>query len=394
MSTHNATKIGVATATIVGMNAMIGSGIFSAPEAIALSVGPAGILTYLFVVFAVLFMALSFARLAELFPQEGSFYTYAKQWGGHTAGLIASGAYFIGLTVAMGLLCKIAGLHLVSFFPQLSAHFLGSTVLALLVALNMFGVALSELGQHILIICTTFPIIATIIACLWNGNIENLTPFAPFGLGNIMQATKIAIFGFFGFESAASLFNVVKNPSKNVPKAVTYSVIIVGALYTVFIGSLIFAVPLGYFATGMQLPDMLSKIFYQSPYFIFSIRISILSAILGTVHSMIWGSASLFGFLTKKINSSFNISPAGSVACVGVFIFTTFSKLHDINLFFDLTALFLITALIMAMTTLLTLKSEWQSGNNAKTILGIVTATTIFYFAGEGLVQALIKIVG
>lgn len=394
MSTHNATKIGVATATIVGMNAMIGSGIFSAPEAIALSVGPAGILTYIFVVFAVLFMALSFARLAELFPQEGSFYTYAKQWGGNTGGLIASGAYFIGLTVAMGLLCKIAGLHLVSFFPQLSAHFLGTIVLALLIILNMFGVALSELGQHILIICTTFPIVATIIACLWNGDSQNLTPFAPFGLGNIMQATKIAIFGFFGFESAASLFNVVKDPSKNVPKAVTYSVIIVGALYTVFIGSLIFAVPLGYFATGMQLPDILSKIFYQSPWFIFSIRISILSAILGTVHSMIWGSASLFGFLAQKINRSLKISPAVSVACVGVFIFTTFSTLHDINLFFDITALFLITALIMAMITLLTIKSEWVSGNNTKTVLGIVTATTIFYFAAEGLVQALIKIVG
>ncbi len=394
MSTHNATKIGVATATIVGMNAMIGSGIFSAPKAIALSVGPAGILTYIFVVFAVLFMALSFARLAELFPQEGSFYTYAKQWGGNTGGLIASGAYFIGLTVAMGLLCKIAGLHLVSFFPQLSAHCLGTIVLALLIILNMLGVALSELGQHILIICTTFPIVATIIACLWNGDSQNLTPFAPFGLGNIMQATKIAIFGFFGFESAASLFNVVKDPSKNVPKAVTYSVIIVGALYTVFIGSLIFAVPLGYFATGMQLPDILSKIFYQSPWFIFSIRISILSAILGTVHSMIWGSASLFGFLTQKINRSLKISPAVSVACVGVFIFTTFSTLHDINLFFDITALFLITALIMAMITLLTIKSEWQSGNNTKTVLGIVTATTIFYFAAEGLVQALIKIVG
>lgn len=394
MSTHNATKIGVATATIVGMNAMIGSGIFSAPEAIALSVGPAGILTFLFVAFAVLFMALSFARLAQLFPQEGSFYTYAKQWGGNTAGLIASGAYFIGLTVAMGLLCKVAGLYLAPFFPQYSPHALGSIILALLVILNMFGVALSQMGQHILIICTTFPIIATIIACLWNGNAQNLTPFAPFGFGNIMQATKVAIFGFFGFESAASLFNVVKDPSKNVPKAVTYSVIIVGTLYTVFIGSLIFAIPLGYFATGMQLPDILSTIFNQSPWFILSIRISILSAILGTVHSMIWGSASLFSFLACKINNECRIAPAVSVASVGVLIFITFNTLHDIYLFFDITALCLITAFIMALSTLLTIKAEWLSGNNIKTVIGIMTAATIFYFAAEGLVQALAKIVG
>lgn len=392
MSTHNTAKIGVATATIVGMNAMIGSGIFSAPEAIALSVGPAGILTYIFVVFAVWFMALSFARLAALFPQEGSFYTYAKQWGGKTAGLIASGAYFIGLIVAMGLLSKMAGFYSASLFPNVSAQFLGKIILALLIILNMFGVALSELGQHILIVCTTFPIVATIIACLWNGSTANLTPFAPFGYGNIMEATRIAIFGFFGFESAASLFAVVKNPDKNVPRAVTYSIIIVGILYTLFIGSLIFAIPLQYFATGMQLPDILSNIFYQSPWFIFSIRISILSAILGTIHSMIWGSASLFGFLTKKINSSLSIAPATSVASVGLLIFIAFNTLNDLNLFFNITALFIITALIMSMITLLTLKSEWKSGNNIKTVIGIITATTILYFAAQGLVQALTKL--
>lgn len=392
MSTHNAHKIGVATATIVGMNAMIGSGIFSAPEAIALSVGPAGILTYVFVVFAVWFMALSFARLAALYPQEGSFYTYAKQWGGKTAGLIASSAYLVGLVVAMGLLCKMAGQYTQPFFPGVQAQLLGKIILALLIILNMFGVALSELGQHILIICTTFPIVATIIACLWNGSIENLTPFAPFGYGNIMQATRIAVFGFFGFESAASLFNVVKNPDKNVPRAVTYSIIIVGILYTLFIGSLIFAIPLQFFATGMQLPDILSHIFYQSPWFIFAIRISILSAILGTIHSMIWGSASLFGFLAKKINPSLLLAPATSVGCVGLLIFIAFNSLNDLNLFFNITALCIITALLMSMITLLTMPSEWKSGNNKKTIIGMVTAMIIFYFAAEGLVQALTKL--
>lgn len=392
MSTHNAQKIGVATATIVGMNAMIGSGIFSAPEAIALSVGPAGILTYLFVVVAVWFMALSFARLAALFPQEGSFYTYAYQWGGRTAGLIAGGSYFIGLVVAMGLLSKMAGYYAASFFPASNAYLLGKIILALLVILNMFGVALSEVGQHILILCTTFPIVATIVACLWNGSIENFIPFAPFGYGNIMQATRIAIFGFFGFESAASLFNVVQNPDKNVARAVTYSIVIVGILYTLFIGSLIFAIPLTFFATGMQLPDILSNIFYQSPWFIFSIRISILSAILGTIHSMIWGSASLFRFLIQKISPSYSLTPATSVGSVGLLIFIAFNTLNDLSIFFNITALCIICALLMAMITLLTIPSEWKSGKNIKTVIGVITALIIFYFAAEGLVQALTKL--
>src|SRR5918996_1117742 len=93
MSTQSSPKIGVTTATIVGMNAMIGAGIFTAPAALASSVGPAGIVLYAGVVLAVWCMALSLARLASLYPEEGSFYVYAKQWGGHWIGLLASGLY-------------------------------------------------------------------------------------------------------------------------------------------------------------------------------------------------------------------------------------------------------------------------------------------------------------
>ena len=57
MSTENSQKIGVRTATIVGMNAIIGAGIFSMTCSLASGVGPAGILSYLFAFFTVWFIA-------------------------------------------------------------------------------------------------------------------------------------------------------------------------------------------------------------------------------------------------------------------------------------------------------------------------------------------------
>ena len=191
MSSSSNIKIGVATATIIGMNAMIGAGIFTAPAAMASNVGPAGIIAYFMVVVAVWFMAQSLARLAYLFPQEGSFYTYAKQWGGHTVGLIASASYFIGLLVAMGLLVRVASSFLSDFFPSISSTTLGLITLSGLVALNMFGVVLSELGQHILIICTVFPLIATTLICFFHADWHNLVPFAPYGFGNVFKATRV-----------------------------------------------------------------------------------------------------------------------------------------------------------------------------------------------------------
>jgi basic amino acid/polyamine antiporter, APA family len=394
MSSNSSQKIGVATATIVGMNAMIGAGIFSVPAALGSDVGPAGLITYLFVIIAVWFMGSSMARLAQLYPEEGSFYAYASQWGGHLLGLISAGAYLIGLIIAMGLLCQMTGDYLHVTFPNISSFALGIIVLLGLVVFNMVGVTLSKAGQMILICCTIFPILATTILCLLNGNSNNFHPFMPYGLTNVFMATKAVIFGFFGFEAAASLFTIVEDPQKNVPRALMYAIALVGMLYFTFVGSIIFAVPLTFLQDkAVPLSSILGSMFPNYPWIVGLIHFSILSAIMGTVHSMIWSSSSLlFAFLKKFKNPLIKkgiatnaITNHTTILIIGFFIFITFATFKSVDLFFSLTALFIIFAFIMSMITLLTLKSEWQSGQNVKTILGLITAFIIFYFAFEGL---------
>jgi len=394
MSTPETTKIGLTTATIIGMNAMIGSGIFTAPAAIASYVGPAGIIAYIFVVLSVWCLALSLARLASLFPQDGSFYTYARQWGGHYVGLLAASLYIFGLVVAMGLLCQVTGMYLHSLFPSISPSMLGFAVLVALVALNLCGVALSELGQQILIVTTVFPLLAIIGLCLTKASLSNLTPFAPYGFGNIFKATKIVVFGFFGYECAASLFNLVENPAKNVPKALTYSIGIVGILYTLFIAAIILATPLGLFINPcIPLSDTLAQVFPDYGWLLIIIHIAILSAIIGTIHSMIWSSSALLLSLVRTMDPALarGLSPLdpaahrASVLVIGASILTTFTLISDINLFFSLTAMCIIAAQILSLITLLTRTEEWQSGQNIITVVGICTALTIFYFAAEGI---------
>ena len=373
-------KIGIATATIIGMNAMIGAGIFSAPATLASNVGPAGILAYIFVVVSVWFMAQSIARVAYLFPEEGSFYTYAKQWGGHNFGVLVNTSYLCGLLIAMGLLAQLAGVYLHHFFPTTSPNILGIGALSGLIILNMFGVVLSQLGQHILICCTVFPLLATTIMCLSKTDFSLLTPFAPFGFANVLKATRVVIFGFFGFECAASLFNIVENPKKNVPKALTYSIILIGFLYTFFIGSIILSTPLKYFSSAATpLSEVLNIIFPNNSWIITIIHASILSAILGTIHSMIWASSSLFISFIKLLKNTYAknvikkniLNQRTSVLFIGAAITLSYINFKNLNLFFNLTALFIVFAYVSSMVTLLTIKKEWKSGQNIKTLFGI-----------------------
>ncbi len=398
MATDQKQTIGVSTATIVGMNAMIGAGIFTLPTALGAYIGPAGILTTLLVTVAVWFMALSIARLASLFPQAGSFYTYTSQWGGHIMGLISSGSYLLGLLIGMGLLCRMAGAYLHHYVPLVSITNLALIILTTLTILNMCGVALSEVGQYILIFCTVLPLVITTILCFMKANIANLFPFAPYGYKNVLLATREIIFSFFGFESAASLIPRMKDPQRNVPKALTYSIVAVGLIYLTFITSLILAVPINLFSNPETLvTDPLGKIFPNSTWILHIVNFSILSAILGTLHSMIWSSSSLAMSLIKlfksprikKLVQTNVITNQKIVFIAGLLILMSFLTFKG-NQFFYFTALFVVFAYITSIFTLLTIKSEWKTKQIFIAIMGLLTAIIIFLFALQGIIQTIV----
>ena len=187
-------------ATIAGVNAMIGAGIFINPSTLQQTVGPAAIITYAGVIIAVWVMALALARVAALYPKEGAFYTYAAEWGGPAMGIIASCAYIGGLTLAMSILTRVVAFELGYYFPAVRFELLGLITLWALIALNMAGAILTKAGQMVLIILTIAPVLLIIALCLLKADFNNLTPFMPFGYASLVYAIKSVIFGFFGFE--------------------------------------------------------------------------------------------------------------------------------------------------------------------------------------------------
>ncbi len=392
-------KIGLRTATIVGMNAMIGAGIFSVPAALGASVGPAGLVTYAFVILAVWCMGSAMAQLAQHYPQEGSFYTYARQWGGRKIGLLAAGFYLVGLVIAMGHLTHTIGLYLQHYFPELSAFGLGLVALLLLTVFNMVGVHLSQAGQVLLICTTAFPLIVITLLCLTHGSWNNFVPFVPFGWHSVFSAARVVIFGFLGFECAASLFHVVEHPQKNVPRALVMAIILVGVLYIFFVGSLIFAVPLGYFLdSSVPISETLAQVFPEHPWLFQLIHFSIFSAVFGTVHSMIWSAGSLLSAFIRQISQSDAQPPMShrvhrfiddrlSVLLIAIGIFIAYVTLDDPGLFFDLTALFIVFAFMLSMGALLLKHINQTPWQRIQTIIGLITAGAILYFAAENVVK-------
>ena len=67
------------------------------------------------------------------------------------------------------------------------------------------------------------------------------------------------------------------------------------------------------------------------------------------------------------------------------------TTIKNMDLFFDFTALFIVFAYTASMITLLTIKKEWKSGQNIKTLLGIGTALLMMFFAAQDIFKQVTK---
>lgn len=397
MQTKNQPKIGLLTATVISMNAMIGAGIFTTPANLAHTVGPAGILTYAFVIIAVLCMALSFAWLAERYPQEGSFYTYAKQWGGHTMGVISASSYALGVSIAMGLIAKMAANYLHVYIPSISVTLLGTGLIGLITLLNVSGVRFMQVGQFVLLGCTLFALMSTTLIGFMNADISNLTPFMPHGFSSVLSATSTAIFAFFGFESAASLFNIVENPHRTVPRALVASIVIVGTIYLAFISGILLSIPSNFFPTAStSVAQALIEKFPRYSWLGNAIGAAILTALLGVLQSMHYSVSSLILSFSKFLRTTQLRTFAHSthsfkiiLIALGSFIFLNFIAIDSMSLFFNLVSVLIVFAFATSMLTLVLKPTRLSLGQKAIVLLGLMTSLLILGVAFSGVLAAL-----
>lgn len=389
-------KIGLLTATVISINAMLGAGIFLLPRKMALLCGPVGILTTMCVAATVWFIGYCIARVATNIPGEGSFYLYTKQWGGHRLGLIVSALYIIGLTIAMGLLFRTAGDYLHHYFPSTDPLYLGAALWAIVVALNISGAHFSSIGQRILIVTTVVPLVLVTILCFSNAHISYLIPFAPYGYTNALLATRLIIFGFFGFESIAALVSHLHNPQRNMPRALMLAIAAVGILYICFLSSFFLSIPLQIFSSTSTIPQALGYLFPQSTWLLEVINIAILSALIGCSHSIIWGVSNLTLSLMKSFNNNIGLIARNqpqrmqklAVIVVGLGILLSFITLSS-DQFFCFTALCVVTAYGATIITLLTIKKERTIKNLIIITLALLGVLMILGIAIEGIATSM-----
>jgi APA family basic amino acid/polyamine antiporter len=218
-------SLGLFDATAISVGAIIGAGIFVVTGIAAGLAGSALIISMLLAAVISLFTALSFAELTAWQPKEGSIYEYAYQLISPLAGFLVGWMWmlsniFAGATVSLAFAHYLTGL-----FPFLPAHWLAAILCNAFAALNFFGIRQSARLNNMIVVAKLLILTFFVVFGLAHMKMAHFVPFAPFRVGILYSACFI-FFAYGGFARVAIVADEIKDPRRNVPRAILLSLAI------------------------------------------------------------------------------------------------------------------------------------------------------------------------
>ncbi len=242
MVSHNLERsLGLYPTMMISMGAMIGSGIFVLPALGYKKAGPAVILAYVISALVVLPAALSKAEMATAMPEAGGTYLYIDRALGPLFGTIAGLGSWFSLTFKSSFALMGLGAYLLLFAPiaQESIKLVALGLGLIVVLLNISGTELSGRVQAIIVSLVVVGLVGYTINAGVYADYSRLTPFVTHGSWGVITAAAFVFVSFAGVTKIASIAEEVKNPGKNLPRAMLGSMGIMTAIYVAVVGAIV-----------------------------------------------------------------------------------------------------------------------------------------------------------
>lgn len=233
-------KLGLFSIVLLGINAIVGTGIFLLPNQAYAEVGVMSIVVIIFDAFLVISIALCFAEMGGMYKNNGGPYLYAKDAFGEFVGfevgimkwaisIIAWAAMAMGFPTALGAVWAPAQNPLVQKVIAIS-------ILVLLGIMNIMGVKISKIMNNIVTTGKLIPLILFVTVGIFFIKGENfVNPVAENGevvlKGTFGSAALLIFYAFTGFESIGVAAGDMDNAKKNVPLAICVVLVLVAIIY-------------------------------------------------------------------------------------------------------------------------------------------------------------------
>jgi APA family basic amino acid/polyamine antiporter len=268
-------QIGLKTATALIVGEIIAVGIFLTPAGMAKALGSPFWLLVVWVLMAALSLcgALCFGELAVRFPEAGGGYAYLREIYG--PGLAFLYGWMALLVMDPGLTAAIAtgaasyvgyGLHLSARGNQLVAI----AAIVLLALANIRGVKLGALFVRWLTFLKV-GFLGGMVLLAFVGHMGHWSNFVPFvaqhpGSKPLPEALAIGLvgsfFAFAGWWDVSKVAGEVRDPSRTMPRAFVYGLLIVATVYILTSAAFVYLVPMQDVTNGQAFAAQIGEVLF------------------------------------------------------------------------------------------------------------------------------------
>jgi len=226
---------------IISLAAMIGSGLFVLPSFAAAVMGPGIWLAFLLAGLVVLPGAISKSELASTMPESGGSYVYIERTFGPLLGTISG----LGLWASFLLKSAFALVGFSAYMYAVTTYFdtsmdtmtVAMAALVLITVLNILGIKKVKSFQTPILAITTILLLIICVIQLFDPNTDFSRPID--GAVNItnddpqllLEAAALVFVAFAGIIKVGAIGGEVKNPQKNLPYGILWSLLLVTILY-------------------------------------------------------------------------------------------------------------------------------------------------------------------
>jgi basic amino acid/polyamine antiporter, APA family len=219
-------QVGLAGAVAIGLASMLGAGVFVVFRDVAAVSGSLQHVSLSLAALVAILNASSIYQLAKSQSRAGGVYSYSRIYVSDTTSFIAGSSFVLG---KIGSIAAISLVFEEYVFPGWQGV---AAVLAIIAmtSVNLLGInRTASVAAALAIITTTFLFLAIISASKFAMNpIPIAEPLEP---GNVFQGAAIMFFAFAGYARVATLGSEVKNPKRNIPRAIVISLGLVLLIY-------------------------------------------------------------------------------------------------------------------------------------------------------------------
>ena len=346
--------IGVMAAMSLVVGCVIGAGVFFKPTAIYTETGGApgmGMLAWIIGGLASLLGALTFAEIAILIPKTGGMVAYLSDVFHEKVGFLAGWmqvvifypAFLAGYGVKVGSVLVESGYVGEQFKMPIAIG-----IIALMVFANSLGSKTASRVQVVSTVCKLIPLFLIMVFGFILGSGDNaiFTPMVGEGksTGAVLGSTLLAVlFAFEGWTNVGAIAGEMKNPGKDMPRAIVGGVSIIMAVYFVINMAYLWVIPADELM-NISSPASAVAMAIFGPVGGTLIKVGIIISVIGAANGFLMSGSRVcfhladtktlpFSNVLGKLNS--NLVPSNSIILIG-FLAALYSLIGQFNLLTDL----------------------------------------------------------